>query len=107
VDKHGRPVDQKTLEAMTVQMAHRGPDDAGLFLDGCVGLGHRRLSIIDLQTGHQPMFNEDRTVVVIFNGEIYNFAQVKANLEKKGHVFATHSDTEVIVHAMRKRDPNV
>jgi asparagine synthase (glutamine-hydrolysing) len=103
VDKHGRPVDQKTLEAMTVQMAHRGPDDAGLFLDGCVGLGHRRLSIIDLQTGHQPMFNEDRTVVVIFNGEIYNFAQVKANLEKKGHVFATHSDTEVIVHAYEEK----
>lgn len=87
------------LEAMTDRISHRGPDAFGYFLDKQVGLGHRRLSIIDLSGGKQPMFNEDGTVVVIFNGEIYNFADLTADLVARGHVFQTRSDTETIIHA--------
>jgi asparagine synthase (glutamine-hydrolysing) len=79
-------------------MVHRGPDDEGLFLDGPVGFGHRRLSIIDLAGGHQPLSNEDGTVTVVFNGEIYNFREIRRGLEARGHTLATRSDTEVIVH---------
>ncbi len=79
-------------------MVHRGPDDQGLFLDGAVGLGHRRLSIIDLAGGHQPIANEDGTVTVVFNGEIYNFGELRRDLEARGHILATRGDTEVIVH---------
>ena len=91
---------QEILEKMTNALRHRGPDDAGFFIDESakVGLGHRRLSIIDLASGRQPMFNEDKSVVIIFNGEIYNFQELKVELEKKGHRFATNSDTEVIIH---------
>src|SRR5580692_2891572 len=71
----------------TSVISHRGPDDCGYFREGQVGLGHRRLSIIDLEGGHQPMFNEDRTVAVVFNGEIYNFAEIAADLRAKGHIF--------------------
>lgn len=79
---------------------HRGPDDEGFFRDarGHVELGHRRLSIIDLTTGHQPVFNEDGRVAIVFNGEIYNYQELRADLEQKGHRFVTHSDTETIVH---------
>ena len=77
---------------------HRGPDEGGLHLEPGVGLGHRRLSIIDLSTGQQPLFNEDQSVVVVFNGEIYNFQELVPELQALGHVFRTHSDTEVIVH---------
>jgi len=87
------------VRQMMWQMSHRGPDDEGMFLDHSVGLGMRRLSIIDLGGGHQPVFNEDRTVVVVFNGEIYNFHQLRQTLETLGHCFRTASDTEVIVHA--------
>ncbi|BAV34014.1 asparagine synthase [Sulfuricaulis limicola] len=95
----GFSVDKALLERMTRSMAHRGPDDQGVFVHENVGLGHRRLSIIDLSSGHQPLFNEDGTVVVVYNGEIYNFRELKAELEARGHVFRTHCDTEVIVHA--------
>src|SRR5205807_8700670 len=81
------------------QLRHRGPDAEGFLLDGSVALGHRRLKIIDLEGGAQPLANEDETVWVIFNGEIYNFAEVREELERAGHRFATRSDTEVIVHA--------
>ena len=94
----GASVDRAALAAMTGVIAHRGPDADGFYVDGSVGLGHRRLSIIDLATGDQPLSNEDGTVWVIFNGEIYNFRDVRAELEERGHVFRTHSDTEVIVH---------
>ncbi|MFO1418574.1 MAG: asparagine synthase (glutamine-hydrolyzing) [Methylotetracoccus sp.] len=94
----GRPVDRDECLAMRDIMVHRGPDDGGLFVEGPVGLGHRRLSIIDLAGGHQPLSNEDGSVTVVFNGEIYNFAEIREELEARGHVFATHSDTEVIVH---------
>jgi asparagine synthase (glutamine-hydrolysing) len=80
-------------------LVHRGPDDSGFFVKENVALGHRRLSIIDLKTGHQPMFNEDASIALIFNGEIYNFQDIKEPLMKKGHIFKTHSDSEVIVHA--------
>src|SRR5512142_265329 len=91
-------VDRSALAAMTSSLAHRGPDADGFHVDGNVGLGHRRLSIIDLATGDQPLSNEDGTVWVVFNGEIYNFADVRAELLAHGHRFRTTSDTEVIVH---------
>lgn len=87
------------VTSMTSRLAHRGPDDYGIFTNGTVALGHRRLSIIDLSTGHQPMFNEDGTVCIVFNGEIYNFAEIKAELIGKGHRFSSNSDTETIIHA--------
>lgn len=86
------------LKDMTECLSHRGPDDAGYFIDEQIGLGHRRLSIIDLNSGHQPIFNEDKTIVTIFNGEIYNFRELRAALIIKGHRFSTLTDTEVIVH---------
>lgn len=93
------PVENAELTAMTAAVAHRGPDGAGVFIRDRVGLGHRRLSIIDLELGRQPMSNEDEQVWVTFNGEIYNFQELRAELTTLGHVFKSHSDTEVIVHA--------
>ena len=93
-----RPVDQDVLEAMTAAIAHRGPDADGFYRAPGIGLGHRRLSIIDLATGDQPLGNEDGSVLVIFNGEIYNFVEIRAELVARGHRFRTGSDTEVIVH---------
>ncbi len=93
------PVDHFLVERMTSAQAHRGPDDCGYFVEHNVGLGHRRLSIIDLSGGKQPMFNEDGSVVVVFNGEIYNFADLTGDLIARGHRFTTRSDTETIVHA--------
>jgi asparagine synthase (glutamine-hydrolysing) len=93
------PIDRERLTAMTTVIAHRGPDSDGFYVGEGIGLGHRRLSIIDLSTGDQPLANEDRTVWVVFNGEIYNFAEIRSDLETFGHRFRTHSDTEVIVHA--------
>jgi asparagine synthase (glutamine-hydrolysing) len=92
------PVDRAVLERMRDVLRHRGPDDAGVFIDGRVGLGHRRLSIVDLATGHQPMANADGSIRIVFNGEIFNHAARRAELAARGHVFSTHSDTEVIVH---------
>src|SRR5208283_4863036 len=90
---------QNVIRQMLGQMHHRGPDDEGIFVDESVALGMRRLSIIDLGGGHQPVFNEDRTVVVVFNGEIYNFQELRNTLESRGYRFQTASDTEVIVYA--------
>jgi asparagine synthase (glutamine-hydrolysing) len=92
------PVSPRLLKAMTDTLVHRGPDDEGFYISGPVGLGHRRLSIIDLEGGHQPLTNEDDTVWVVFNGEIYNFMDLHDELVNKGHTFKTRSDTEVIVH---------
>src|SRR5689334_750621 len=91
--------DRQRLVAMTDAIAHRGPDADGYHVAPGIALGHRRLSIIDLTTGDQPVRNEDGTVSVIFNGEIYNFADLRRELEQAGHRFRTHTDTEVIVHA--------
>jgi asparagine synthase (glutamine-hydrolysing) len=99
VAPEGVMVDKSVLDRMTQSLQHRGPDDQGVFIHDNVGLGHRRLSIIDLSSGHQPVFNEDGTIVVVYNGEIYNFKEIKMELEACGHSFKTHCDTEVIVHA--------
>lgn len=90
---------REQLEKSTATLAHRGPDDCGYFIDDGVGLGHRRLSIIDLEGGHQPMFNEERSLCIVFNGEIYNFPELQEQLLQKGHRFETRSDTETILHA--------
>lgn len=92
-------IDRSLLEKINRLQSHRGPDDEGYFFDDYIGLAHRRLSIIDLSGGHQPLFNEDESVVVVFNGEIYNYLELADELVKLGHQFATYSDTEVIVHA--------
>ena len=89
---------EEVLQAMMDRIVHRGPDGAGRFVDGQVALGHRRLSIIDLEGGKQPMFNEDGSLVVVFNGEVYNFQELREQLLAAGHVFATRSDTEVLLH---------
>src|ERR1043165_2243418 len=88
-----------TLELMCAVITHRGPDDQGTFLKPGIALGMRRLSIIDLAGGHQPISGEDDSVTIVFNGEIYNFLEIKPKLEACGHKFTTHSDTEAIVHA--------
>src|SRR5678815_4875237 len=93
-----RRVDPVLLDRMTSTLKHRGPDGQGVHLEGPVGLGHTRLSIIDLSTGDQPMTNEDGTVWIVFNGEIYNFKQLRDELISKGHQFRSRSDTEVIIH---------
>ena len=91
-------IEAATIHHMCEQIVHRGPDDEGIFVKGGTGFGMRRLSIIDLAGGHQPVFNEDRSVWVVFNGEIYNFPQLRSELQSQGHQFSTHTDTEVIVH---------
>src|SRR5918992_6086204 len=93
------PDDLARVPAMRDVIAHRGPDDAGYYADGRAALGHRRLSIVDLASGHQPLANEDETIWIVFNGEIYNHAAVRPELEAAGHRYRTRSDTETIVHA--------
>lgn len=94
----GCPADPVVLERMIRTLAHRGPDDMGLFVDGALGLAHHRLSIIDIAGGHQPMRSEDGSLSITFNGEIFNFVELRDELEHKGHRFLTRSDTEVILH---------
>jgi len=96
------PVESETIRQMTQTMIHRGPDDEGYFVTGSLGLGFRRLSIIDLAGGHQPMSDADETVWVILNGEIYNFKELRLELEGRGHEFRTKSDTEVIIHGYKE-----
>jgi asparagine synthase (glutamine-hydrolysing) len=94
----GAPADRAAIGRSARAMAHRGPDDEGFYLDGALGLGNRRLSIIDLGGGHQPLANEDETVWITFNGEIYNYGELRTELESRGHRFRTAADTEAIVH---------
>ncbi|HJS23267.1 MAG TPA: asparagine synthase (glutamine-hydrolyzing) [Pyrinomonadaceae bacterium] len=96
--RSGRMVSRGMLEAMRDVITHRGPDDEGLLIDRNVGLGHRRLSIVDVASGHQPMTNEDGSLHIIYNGEFYNHADYRESLEANGHVYSTHSDTETILH---------
>ena len=98
VGRQGDDIDAADVHRMCRTIVHRGPDDEGIYVQGPAGLGMRRLSIIDLTGGKQPIHNEDRTVWVVFNGEIYNFPELRRELEGRGHRFYTHSDTEVIVH---------
>ncbi|MBN1164913.1 MAG: asparagine synthase (glutamine-hydrolyzing) [Candidatus Krumholzibacteriota bacterium] len=97
-----REVDPALLRDMTAVLAHRGPDDHGFYLEGRIGLGHRRLAIIDLKSGHQPMASNDKTIWLSFNGEIYNFKELRRKLKSFGHSFRTKSDTEVIIQAYRQ-----
>ncbi len=97
--RSGEEVDKILLGSMAAQIVHRGPDDDGFYLAGSVGLGIRRLSIIDIDGGHQPMSNEDGSVWIVFNGEIYNFPDLRRELQSQGHIFRTHSDTETVIHA--------
>src|SRR5712664_1957745 len=96
------PVQRADIEAMTRSIAHRGPDDEGYFIAGPLGFGFRRLSIIDLSGGHQPMSDREESVWVVFNGEIYNFPELRRELQGFGHVFRTNSDTEVIIHGYKQ-----
>ena len=99
--------DAGVLRRMTEVLAHRGPDDSGLYSDTNINLGHRRLSIIDLTTaGHQPMPNEDESIWITFNGEIYNYQELKTELEKKGHKFKSNTDTEAIIHLYEEEKEN-
>jgi asparagine synthase (glutamine-hydrolysing) len=98
-DRSGAPVDRRLLERMTTAVAHRGPDGEGYFIDQEIGLGHRRLSIIDIDGGAQPIANADGSLQIVFNGEIYNYLELREELVALGHRFKTRSDTEVIVHA--------
>jgi asparagine synthase (glutamine-hydrolysing) len=94
-----RNVPEMEIRAMCDAITHRGPDDEGIFTHGNFGIGMRRLSIIDLVTGRQPISNEDGSIWIVFNGEIYNHQELRDELQKKGHKFQTKSDTEAIVHA--------
>jgi asparagine synthase (glutamine-hydrolysing) len=97
-----RPIDVNGLRRMADVIAYRGPDDSGTYVSRRIGLAMRRLSIIDLEHGRQPIHNEDRTVHLVFNGELYNYRALRSQLESEGHDFQTHSDTEVVVHAYEK-----
>ena len=105
VHHDGRPADAGVAERMIAMLHHRGPDGSGLLVRGQAVLAHARLSIIDLSGGAQPMSNEDGTLWVSFNGEIYNYLELRADLEARGHQFKTRSDTEVIVHAYEEFGP--
>src|SRR5713101_2033177 len=100
--KSHQSVDLNTIKAMTQVIRHRGPDEDGFYVSGKIGFGFRRLSIIDLALGHQPMSDSEECIWVIFNGEIYNFPELKRELQGKGHLFRTNSDTEVIVHGYKE-----
>jgi asparagine synthase (glutamine-hydrolysing) len=96
-DRSGR-AERETLADMNRQLVHRGPDDDGFFVEGNVGLAMRRLSIIDIKTGHQPIGNESNDIWIVYNGELYNHQELRKGLEARGHHYRTHSDTETIVH---------
>jgi len=104
--RDGARVEASTLRRMCAAMVHRGPDDEGIYIDGPVGIGMRRLSIVDLATGHQPLSNEDGTVWIVFNGEIYNHTLLREPLQAKGHRYRTHSDTETIIHLYEEYGPD-
>ena len=98
---------EEVIKKMADRIKYRGPDGEGYFIDDDVALAHRRLSIIDLSTGSQPMYNEDNSIVIVFNGEIYNFVELKDELKNKGHKFKNKSDTEVIIHGYEEWGKNV
>ncbi len=89
---------QDVITEMMNRIKHRGPDGEGSYVDDGIALGHRRLSIIDISAGAQPMYNEDNSLVIVFNGEIYNYRSIREKLTQAGHVFTTNSDTEVLIH---------
>src|SRR6185369_13905156 len=100
-----RPVDEELLRAMNTAITHRGPDEDGFYVNGPLGMANRRLSIIGLRDGRQPISNEDETVWTVFNGEIYNYPDLRQELEARGHRFRTSTDTEVLVHLYEDHGP--
>ncbi|MFQ9440219.1 MAG: asparagine synthetase B family protein, partial [Acutalibacteraceae bacterium] len=92
----------RVLKDMADKIIHRGPDSCGYFSNPEISMGFRRLSIIDLEAGDQPIFNEDKTLVLTFNGEIYNYKELREELQRKGHIFATHTDSEVLIHGFEE-----
>ena len=98
---------KEQIKKMTDAISHRGPDDENYYIDDDIAMGFRRLSIIDLKGGRQPMTNENETMVITFNGEIYNFKSIKEDLVKKGHIFKTNADTEVIIHGYEEYGENI
>lgn len=107
IDKSSTKDKNKIIDKMMDRIIHRGPDSSGKYIDESVALGFRRLSIIDLKTGDQPIYNEEKTMVITFNGEIYNFQELKEELQKKGHVFKTNTDTEVIIHGYEEYNKQI
>src|SRR6266851_4565855 len=105
--KNQRPVKLEDIKRMTKALAHRGPDDEGFYISGSLGFGFRRLSIIDLDGGHQPMSDLEQSVWLIFNGEIYNYLELRNQLKRFGHIFRSNSDTEVIIHGYKQWDLEV
>ena len=101
--RNERRADKETIVKMTNKLFHRGPDSAGYFIKENVALGFRRLLIIDLQSGNQPIYNEDGSIVLLCNGEIYNYRELKQRLIQKGHIFRTNSDVEVLVHLYEEK----
>ncbi|MEO0295713.1 MAG: asparagine synthase (glutamine-hydrolyzing), partial [candidate division WOR-3 bacterium] len=106
LNKKEEKINFEILKKMNETLKRRGPDDEGFYIEDNIGLAMRRLSIIDLEGGKQPIFNEDKSICVIFNGEIYNFVELREELIKKGHFFKTKSDTEVIVHLYEEKGEN-
>ena len=108
ISKEDLPINEQTarLDAMCKIITHRGPDEQGMTVKGRAALGMRRLSIIDLKSGQQPIFNEDDSIFIVFNGEIYNFQELRNDLIKRGYKFKTHSDTETILHAYEEFGEN-
>lgn len=104
--RSGRQIDEQLLTRMRDVQTHRGPDDAGNFVEGQIGFGHRRLSIVDVSHGGQPMFNHDKSIVIIYNGEVYNHADYREELEAKGYIFQNNSDTETIIHLYEEYGEN-
>lgn len=98
IDKKKENAKTKIIKKMGDRIAHRGPDGEGFYVDELIALGHRRLSIVDLTGGNQPMYNEDKNIVIVFNGEIYNYEKLKEELQKKNHIFESNCDTEVLIH---------
>ena len=102
-EQNGIAVD--TVKGMLATMRHRGPDGAGIYLDDCIGLGHMRLSIIDLSGGAQPIHNEDESLWIVYNGEVFNYPELREDLVRRGHRFSTATDTEVILHLYEEMGP--
>src|SRR6266404_4056264 len=105
VNRDGAEVSPELLSRLTTRLLHRGPDEGGEWIDNSAGLAMRRLAIIDLAGGQQPMFNEDGSIAIVFNGEIYNYHELRDLLQKSGHRFSTQSDTEAIVHLYEQFGP--
>src|SRR5689334_788101 len=101
--EHSDPVAQRDISQMLAMLRHRGPDQFGIYLDGPLGLGNARLSILDLCGGQQPICNEDGTLWIVFNGEIFNYVELRNDLKGRGHIFRTDTDTEVVIHLFEER----